>query len=201
MDTKVLLCEYFILLLHLKNSHLEIINTEFEGLLVIKPAIFKDTRGYFFEPYNKERFYDAGIKYEFVQDNQSFSHLGALRGLHFQAPPFHQGKLVRVVTGAVLDVVVDIRLKSPTYGQHYSIELSEDNMLQFWIPPGFAHGFVTLRDNTIFEYKCTNFYNKASEGGVLWNDPELGIDWGLQNPIVSDKDQVLNPINQLISPF
>lgn len=180
---------------------MEVINTPIDGLLIIKPMVFKDTRGYFFEPYNKQRFFDIGIKHEFVQDNQSFSHLGALRGLHFQAPPFEQGKLVRVVTGAVLDVVVDIRKGSKTFGQHYSMELSEDNMLQFWIPPGFAHGFVTLRDNTIFEYKCTNFYSKASEGGVLWNDPELGIDWGLQNPIVSDKDQVLNPINQLISPF
>jgi dTDP-4-dehydrorhamnose 3,5-epimerase len=180
---------------------LEINKTPIDGLLVIKPSVFKDTRGYFFEPYNKQRFFDAGITHEFVQDNQSYSHLGALRGLHFQAPPFEQGKLVRVITGAVLDVVVDIRKTSATYGQHYAVELTEENMLQFWIPPGFAHGFATLKDNTIFEYKCTNFYNKASEGGIIWNDPTLKINWGLQNPIVSDKDQLLKPINQLISPF
>lgn len=180
---------------------MEINKTPIDGLLVIKPSVFKDTRGYFFEPYNKQRFFDAGITHEFVQDNQSYSHLGALRGLHFQAPPFEQGKLVRVITGAVLDVVVDIRKTSATYGQHYAVELTEENMLQFWIPPGFAHGFATLKDNTIFEYKCTNFYNKASEGGIIWNDPTLKINWGLQNPIVSDKDQLLKPINQLISPF
>ncbi len=180
---------------------MEINKTPIDGLLVIKPSVFKDTRGYFFEPYNKQRFFDAGITHEFVQDNQSYSHLGALRGLHFQAPPFEQGKLVRVITGAVLDVVVDIRKTSATYGQHFAVELTEENMLQFWIPPGFAHGFATLKDNTIFEYKCTNFYNKASEGGIIWNDPTLKINWGLQNPIVSDKDQLLKPINQLISPF
>lgn len=180
---------------------MEINKTPIDGLLVIKPSVFKDTRGYFFEPYNKQRFFDAGITHEFVQDNQSYSHLGALRGLHFQAPPFEQGKLVRVITGAVLDVVVDIRKTSATYGQHFAVELTEENMLQFWIPPGFAHGFATLKDNTIFEYKCTNFYNKASEGGIIWNDPELNINWGIENPIVSDKDQLLKPINQLISPF
>lgn len=180
---------------------MEVTTTPIAGLLVIRPKVFYDERGYFFEPYNKQRYFDAGITYEFVQDNQSLSQLGALRGLHFQAPPSDQGKLVRVVKGGVLDVVVDIRKDSPTYGQHFSIELTEQNMTQFWIPPGFAHGFATLHDNTIFEYKCTQVYDKASEGGILWNDPALGINWGITDPIVSEKDKVLPPLAQLNSPF
>ena len=180
---------------------MEIITTPLDGLLVIKPKVIYDSRGYFFEPYNKLRYADAGIALDFVQDNQSMSNLGAVRGLHFQAPPFEQGKLVRVVTGAVLDVVVDIRKNSPTYGQHYSVILSEENFIQFWIPPGFAHGFATLKDNTIFEYKCSNPYNKQSEGGIFWNDEELGIDWQTSNPIVSEKDMILPKLNDFISPF
>lgn len=143
----------------------------------------------------------AGIHLNFVQDNQSLSQKGAVRGLHFQAPPFEQGKLVRVVKGAVRDVVVDIRKNSATYGQHFSIDLTEENQLMFWIPPGFAHGFETLEDNTIFLYKCTNLYNKESEGGLLWNDPALGIKWQTAEPIVSDKDQILPTLNNFISPF
>lgn len=180
---------------------MEISTTPIADLLVIKPKVFYDERGYFFEPYNKQRFFDAGIRYEFIQDNQSLSQIGALRGLHFQAPPFDQGKLVRVVRGAVMDVVVDIRKDSPTYGQHFSVELNEENMLQFWVPPGFAHGFATLRDNTIFEYKCTNTYHKASEGGILWNDPDLAIQWGIEQPVVSAKDQELPLFSQFNSPF
>ncbi len=180
---------------------MEITTTPLAGLLVIKPKVFYDSRGYFFEPYNKLRYYDAGITHEFVQDNQSLSQFGAVRGLHFQAPPFEQGKLVRVIKGAVLDVVVDIRKKAATYGQHYEIELNEENMIQFWIPPGFAHGFATLRDNTIFEYKCTNIYNKESEGGILWNDTTLNINWQTDSPIVSDKDQILTTFKDFISPF
>ncbi|MDL5047857.1 dTDP-4-dehydrorhamnose 3,5-epimerase [Oscillatoria amoena NRMC-F 0135] len=144
---------------------------------------------------------NAGIPDVFVQDNQSLSQKGALRGLHFQAPPFAQGKLVRVIKGAVYDVIVDIRKNSSTYGQHYGIELTEENFTMFWVPPGFAHGFVTLKDNTIFTYKCTNVYNKASEGGLLWSDPALGIDWNIETPIVSDKDKVLPNFENLVSPF
>ena len=180
---------------------MEVTTTPIEGLLVIKPKVFYDARGYFFEPYNKLRYQELGIQAEFVQDNQSLSQLGAVRGLHFQAPPFEQGKLVRVVKGSVLDVVVDIRKHSPTYGKHYAVELTEENMLQFWIPPGFAHGFATLKDNTIFEYKCTNYYNKSSEGGILWNDSTLAIQWGVQEPIVSDKDQTLPEFTSFQSPF
>ncbi|MES2690698.1 MAG: dTDP-4-dehydrorhamnose 3,5-epimerase [Bacteroidota bacterium] len=180
---------------------MELIKTPIADLLVIKPKVFYDERGYFYEPYNKQRFIEAGITNEFIQDNQSLSQIGAVRGLHFQAPPSDQGKLVRVVKGAVLDVVVDIRKNSSTYGQHYSVELNEENMLLFWIPPGFAHGFATLRDNTIFEYKCTNVYNKASEGGILWNDITLHIDWGVANPIVSAKDKELPSFEQFNSPF
>lgn len=180
---------------------MERIETPIAGLMIIKPKVFYDERGYFYETYNKLRFIEAGISSEFIQDNQSLSQIGALRGLHFQAPPFEQGKLVRVVKGAVLDVVVDIRKTSPTYGKYFSVELNEENMLQFWIPPGFAHGFATLRDNTIFEYKCTNVYNKPSEGGILWNDQDINIDWGIENPIVSAKDQELPAFATFNTPF
>jgi dTDP-4-dehydrorhamnose 3,5-epimerase len=137
----------------------------------------------------------------FVQDNQSLSQKGAVRGLHFQAPPFEQGKLVRVITGAVIDVIVDIRKNSPTYGQHFSVELNEENKTMFWIPPGFAHGFETLVDNTIFLYKCTKLYDKSSEGGLLFNDSEIGINWKTKEPIVSDKDLILPHIKDFTSPF
>lgn len=172
-----------------------------EGPVIIEPRIFHDPRGYFFESYNADTFVAAGITANFVQDNQSLSQKGAVRGLHFQAPPFEQAKLVRVVQGAVVDVVVDIRQGSKTYGQSYAIELSAANQLMFWIPPGFAHGFETLEDNTIFLYKCTNMYHKASEGGLLWNDPALKIQWRTQEPIVSDKDQILPKLIDFTSPF
>ncbi len=180
---------------------MKITTTPIEGLLVIEPQIFNDQRGYFFESYNEEKFHAAGIDAKFVQDNQSLSQKGALRGLHFQAPPFEQGKLVRVVQGAVNDVVVDIRKSSPTYGQHFSVELSAQNQLMFWIPPGFAHGFETLLDQTIFLYKCTNVYNKGAEGGLLWNDPSLGIQWQTETPLVSDKDILLPSLSNFTSPF
>ena len=169
---------------------MEIIKTPIEGLLVIRPKIFGDDRGHFFESWSKESFTKNGMDLDFVQDNQSLSSKGVLRGLHFQNPPFAQGKLVRVVKGIVLDVAVDIRKDSPTYGQHFSIKLSEKNKTIFWIPPGFAHGFVTLEDDTIFTYKCTGVYNKESEGALLWSDKDLNIDWGVENPLVSDKDLV-----------
>lgn len=167
---------------------MELIHTGIEGLWVIKPKVFADTRGYFFESYNKELFTKNGLNLNFVQDNQSLSHRGVLRGLHFQNPPFAQGKLVRVITGAVLDVAVDIRKNSPTYSKYFSAELSEENKMMMYIPEGFAHGFLTLRDNTIFSYKCTNFYNKASEDSIKWNDATIGVKWNFENPLLSEKD-------------
>lgn len=180
---------------------MEVIETQIKDLLIIKPKVFEDARGYFFESYNEAVFKQHGINANFIQDNQSLSNSGVLRGLHFQAPPFAQGKLVRVINGAVLDIAVDIRKNSPTYGQHVSIELTEENKTMFYIPPGFAHGFLTLRDRTIFSYKCTNLYNKSSEGTVLWNDSDLHINWDIQNPILSDKDITGTPFNEFNSPF
>ncbi len=168
---------------------MEVSNTEIEGLLVIKPKVYQDERGYFFESWNRELFKSNGIDVDFLQDNQSSSSLGVVRGLHFQNPPNTQGKLVRVISGSVLDVAVDLRKKSPTYGRHKSIILSGENKIMFWIPPGFAHGFSTLENNTIFSYKCSGIYDKKSEGSLLWNDPDLNIDWKIENPIVSEKDK------------
>jgi dTDP-4-dehydrorhamnose 3,5-epimerase len=168
---------------------MEIIKTPIEGLLILQPKVFEDSRGYFYESYNKQAFSDNNINVDFVQDNQSLSQAGVLRGLHFQNPPYAQGKLVRVLKGSVLDVAVDIRTNSPTYGQNFTIELNETNKTMFWIPSGFAHGFLTLSDNTIFSYKCTNYYNKASEGCILWNDHDLAINWDIANPVLSDKDR------------
>lgn len=180
---------------------MEIIETKIKDLFVIKPKVFADSRGYFFESYNEGVFKQKGIDANFVQDNQSLSHAGVLRGLHFQAPPCAQGKLVRVITGAVLDIAVDIRKNSPTYGQHIAIELNEEEKTMFYIPPGFAHGFLTLRDNTIFSYKCSDLYNKASEGTVLWNDKNLNINWNITNPILSEKDINGTPFAEFKSPF
>ena len=152
---------------------MEIIKTELEGLLIIRPDVFEDERGYFFESYNQEKFHKAGIDLKFVQDNESKSKKGVVRGLHLQSPPFEQGKLVRVMRGSVLDVAVDIRRNSPTYGKWAAIELSGKKKWMYWIPPGFAHGFATLEDETIFFYKCTNVYNKDAERSFLWNDPDV----------------------------
>jgi dTDP-4-dehydrorhamnose 3,5-epimerase len=177
--------------------------TAIEGLLIIEPRIFPDDRGYFYESYNQPKYADIGIPDNFVQDNQSFSQKGALRGLHGQADPFAQGKLVRVIQGRVLDIAVDIRKNSPTYGQHVSVELTGENHVQFWVPPGFLHGFVTLEDDTIFTYKVTNVYDKASEIGVIWNDPLLAIGWGIdeRDAIISPKDEVLPAFKDFVSPF
>ncbi|MBC8488597.1 MAG: dTDP-4-dehydrorhamnose 3,5-epimerase [Bacteroidetes bacterium] len=169
---------------------MEIIKTKIPDLLIIKPDVFEDERGYFFESYNIEKFVKAGIDYKFVQDNESKSQKDVLRGLHFQSPPYAQGKLVRVMKGAVMDVAVDIRKNSPTYGQWASIELDESNKMMYWVPPGFAHGFVTLENNTVFFYKCTNVYNKQSEGTIRWNDPDLNIKWNIENPVISEKDRL-----------
>lgn len=176
--------------------------TPLEGLLIIEPRVFTDDRGYFFESFNQKEFDDAtGLHINFVQDNQSLSQTGTLRGLHLQKPPFAQGKLVRVLQGSALDVAVDVREKSPTYGQHFKIELNATNNLQLWVPPGFAHGFITLSDDTIFTYKVTNYYDKASEDGVIWNDAHLNIDWGTREPQLSEKDEIMGSFADFQSPF
>jgi len=175
--------------------------TFIEGLLVLKPRVFEDSRGYFFESFNQKVLEEAGLKENFVQDNQSLSQKGVLRGLHMQAPPHAQGKLVRVIKGAVLDVAVDVRKKSPTYGKYFSIELNEQNKTMFWVPVGFAHGFLTLQDNTIFHYKCTNYYNKESEACVLWNDKDINVNWNVENPLLSAKDAEGTPFKDFVSPF
>lgn len=180
---------------------MEVTKTDIEGLLILKPRIFEDERGYFFESYNTNVFKGLGVNNEFLQDNESASKKNVLRGLHFQSPPFAQGKLVRVISGSVVDIAVDIRKNSPNYGKHFSIELSADNKIIFWIPPGFAHGFVSLEDNSIFSYKCTQVYNKDSEQCLLWNDPVLNIDWGVNDPLVSSKDQIGLNFKDFISPF
>lgn len=180
---------------------MKIIQTGIKGLVVIEPAVFRDSRGYFFESYNKDTFFKNGIAVEFVQDNQSLSQKGVLRGLHFQNPPFAQDKLVRVITGSVLDVAVDIRKNSPTYGKHFTVVLSAEKMNMMFVPAGFAHGFAVLEDNTIFSYKCSNVYNKASEDSILWSDPDLNIKWGIPDPILSDKDKAAKRFKDLTSRF
>lgn len=172
-----------------------------EGLIEFMPRVFRDDRGYFLETYSEKWFAPFGIKPNFVQDNQSVSTKGVLRGLHFQKPPHAQGKLVRVSTGRALDVALDLRKDSPTFGQHVACVLDAEKHNQFWIPEGFAHGFVALEENTTFLYKCTDFYTPQSEGGILWNDPALGIDWGIDNPLVSPKDEVLPVLKHFDSPF
>ena len=156
---------------------MNIIKTDIEGLLILEPKVFGDSRGYFFESWNKARYEEVGISCEFVQDNESKSSFGVLRGLHWQAMPYTQAKLVRVISGAVLDVAVDIRKGSPTYGKHVAIELSEENKRQFLVPRGFAHGFLVLSDEAEFCYKCDDFYHPEDEGGLAWNDPEIGVVW------------------------
>ena len=185
---------------------MEIEKTKIEGLLIITPKVFGDERGFFVETFNQERYLDAGINYDFVQDNLSKSSKGVLRGLHYQKNPYAQGKLVQVISGSVFDVAVDIRFNSPTFGKYVAVELSEENHRQFWIPPGFAHGFLTLEDNTLFNYKCTNLYSKESEDAFFWNDSEVGIEWpfkeyGIKDIIVSDKDKINPPLKNLKKAF
>ena len=172
---------------------MNIIKTPIEGLLVIEPQVFKDARGYFVETYNEQRYREAGIDAQFVQDNQSCSSYGVVRGLHFQRPPYSQAKLVCCTVGRVLDVAVDLRKDSPTFGQWYSVELSEDNKRQFFIPRGFAHGFSVLSDQAIFTYKCDNLYHPEADGGLLLSDPDLAIDWQVpaELRIISEKDKKL----------
>jgi len=167
---------------------LEVIKTDLEGLLLIKPKVFVDDRGYFFESYNEKVYRENGIELCFVQDNISKSQKGTIRGLHYQAGDSAQGKLCKVIYGKVLDVAVDIRFGSPTFGKYFASELSEENHTQLWIPPGFAHGFSVLSDIVIFSYKCTALYCKEKERAILYNDVDLNIDWKISNPIVSEKD-------------
>ena len=177
--------------------------TKIEGVYIIEPKVFGDNRGYFMETYNKEHFAEAGLTMNFVQDNESSSSKGVLRGLHFQTK-HTQGKLVRVTEGEVFDVAVDLRKGSPTYGQWEGVVLSAENKKQFYIPEGFAHGFLVLSDHAIFNYKCTDFYCPEGEGGVLWNDPDIGIEWpldGIDNIILSEKDKVHPGLKDLNVPF
>lgn len=171
---------------------------EIDGLYVIETKVYGDARGYFMETYHREEFNKAGITAEFVQDNQSLSRKGVLRGLHFQKT-YPQGKLVRVLTGTVYDVAVDLRKNSPTYGKSYGVILSEENKKMFYVPEGFAHGFLVLSDIAVFSYKCTDFYHPEDEGGILWNDSELGIQWPLDEnttPLVSEKDAILPTLRE-----
>lgn len=171
---------------------MNVIRTEIEGVVIIEPRIFTDERGYFFESFNQKEFEEKVCKTTFIQDNESKSTYGVLRGLHFQKPPFSQSKLVRVVKGAVLDVAVDIRKGSSTFGQHIAVELTEDNRRQFFIPRGFAHGFSVLSEEVIFQYKCDNYYAPQYEGAIAWDDPDLGIDWKIpaEQMILSEKDKM-----------
>ena len=169
---------------------MEVIKTDIEGVVIIEPRIFKDARGYFFESFSQKEFDEKVMPINFVQDNESMSTRGVMRGLHYQRMPYTQSKLVRCVKGAVLDVAVDIRYGSPTFGKHVAVELSEDNHRQFFIPRGFAHGFAVLTDVAVFQYKCDNYYAPQSEGSVIWSDPDLAIDWGVprDKAVLSEKD-------------
>ncbi len=164
--------------------------THIEGLILFRPRIFADDRGRFLETFSAGKFREmTGLDVDFVQDNESVSHARVLRGLHFQIAPHAQGKLVHTPRGAVLDICVDIRKGSPTYGQHYKVRLDAERKHILWVPPGFAHGFVALEDNTVFAYKCTAYYHQPSERTILWNDPDLGIDWDVADPLISEKDR------------
>lgn len=182
---------------------MEVIKTDIEGVVIIEPRIFKDARGYFFESYSKKEF-DAKVRLvDFVQDNESMSTKGVMRGLHFQRPPYTQSKLVRCVKGRVLDVAVDIRKGSPTYGRHVAVELSEDNHRQFFVPRGFAHGFAVLSDVAVFQYKCDNYYHPEADGGISIADESLGIDWQIDpaHAVLSEKDLKHKLLKNFDSPF
>lgn len=185
------------------NNVMEVIKTGIEGVMIIEPRIFKDARGYFFESYSKREFDEKVRPVDFVQDNESMSTRGVMRGLHFQRPPYTQSKLVRCVKGRVLDVAVDIRKGSPTYGQHVAVELSEDNHRQFFVPRGFAHGFAVLSDVAVFQYKCDNYYHPEADGGISIADDSLGIDWQIDpsTAILSEKDLKHTLLKDFDSPF
>ena len=182
---------------------MEILDTEIEGLKILRPKVFTDSRGYFFESYSKKIFDKEIGCIDFVQDNESCSSFGVIRGLHFQRPPYCQAKLVRCVSGRVLDVAVDIRKGSPTFGRHVAVELSDDNRLQFFIPHGFAHGFAVLSETAVFQYKCDGYYHPEAEGGISLLDPDLGIDWNvdIDKAILSDKDRGHRRFSEFDSPF
>ena len=185
------------------NDYMEIIKTAIEGLLVIKPQVFVDARGYFVETYNEKRYREAGIDAQFVQDNQSCSSYGVVRGLHFQRPPYTQAKLVCCTVGRVLDIAVDLRKNSPTFGQWHSVELSAENHLQFFIPKGFAHGFSVLSETAVFTYKCDELYHPEADGGILLSDPDLAIDWQVPEElrILSEKDKKHPLLKDFDNPF
>lgn len=174
--------------------------TFIEDLILLKPHVYEDERGYFMESYNQKKV-EILIKAHFVQDNESVSKKNVLRGLHFQAPPHGQSKLIRVVKGSILDVAVDLRKDSKTYGQHFKHVLSGENKKQLFIPVGFAHGFLCLEDMTIVNYKCSDYYNANCEDAILWNDPELNIDWGINDPILAEKDQLAKKFATFENPF
>lgn len=182
---------------------MEVIKTKIDGVVIIEPKVFKDARGYFFESFSQREFEEKVRKINFVQDNESMSSYGVMRGLHFQCPPFTQSKLVRCVKGSVLDVAVDIRKGSPTYGQHVAVELTEANHRQFFVPRGFAHGFAVLSETAVFQYKCDNFYAPETDGGINIKDESLGIDWQIptSNAILSDKDLKHACLKNFDSPF
>ena len=182
---------------------MEVIKTAIPDVVIIEPRIFGDSRGYFFESFSEKNFVEKVTDTHFVQDNESKSCYGVVRGLHFQKPPYAQSKLVRVVKGRVLDVAVDIRKGSPTYGQHVAVDLTEDNHRQFFIPRGLAHGFAVLSEEAIFQYKCDNYYAPQSEGAIAWDDPDLGIDWGVPaaEVLLSEKDSKHPYLKDIDSPF
>lgn len=177
---------------------MEVIKTDIEGVVIIEPRIFRDDRGYFYESFSQREFEEKVCRTTFVQDNQSKSSYGVLRGLHFQKPPYCQSKLVRCIKGAVLDVAVDLRKGSPTFGKHVAVELTEENHRQLFVPRGFAHGFAVLSEEAVFQYKCDNFYNKESEGAIAWDDPELAIDWRIpaDKALLSEKDKLNKGIKE-----
>ena len=179
---------------------MKVIETEIKGVFILEPRVFGDDRGYFFESFSLKHFEEKVSKTVFVQDNESNSSYGVIRGLHFQKPPFAQSKLVRVIRGSVLDVAVDIRKGSPTFGQHVAVELTEDNHRQFFIPRGFAHGFSVLSKEVVFQYKCDNFYAPQCEGAIVWDDPDLGIDWKIpmDKILLSEKDKVHPRLKEIV---
>ena len=182
---------------------MEVIKTDIEGLVIIEPKVFKDARGYFFESFSQREFEQKVRKVNFVQDNESMSSYGVMRGLHFQRPPYSPSKLVRCVKGRVLDVAVDIRKGSPTYGKHVAVELTEDNHRQFFVPRGFAHGFAVLSETAVFQYKCDNFYAPEADGGISIKDESLGIDWQIptESALLSEKDLKHLCLKDFDSPF
>jgi dTDP-4-dehydrorhamnose 3,5-epimerase len=180
---------------------MKIVKTNIEGVLIIEPDVFNDARGFFFESYNEKKYRDAGLDFNFVQDNISKSAFGTIRGLHYQVGEYAQGKLCQVIKGKVFDVAVDIRFGSPTFGRYIGVELTEENHRQIWMPPGFAHGFSVLSDEAIFMYKCTSLYSKKDERSILFSDSDINIDWRIEKPIVSEKDMLSKKFKEIEKDF